>query len=132
MPDSVGILADAEDDRAAVFCICERNGIVGVGSEPGVAAVEASANVGVIVVEDEVFAIYAAGELGVGDFDLREFVSGDAGVGDGDSPERCRDEVRRLGDGIDVSGFVADFSGDARVGLGEGEERDKEDQDSAE
>ena len=67
----------------------------------------------------------------MGDFDLRMFVSRDAGVGDGNSPERCRGEVRRLGDGIDECGFVADFTRDARVGLGEAEERDQEQQDSA-
>ena len=61
MPDAVGVFADAEDYCVAVFRISEREGIVGVGAEPGVAGVKASADGGVVVVEDNVFAVYAAG-----------------------------------------------------------------------
>ena len=130
MPDSVGILADAEDYGAAVFMYIR--GGWDLGAEPGVTAVKASANVAAIVIQDEGFSIYGAGELGAGDFDLRIFISWDTGVGDGDAPQRCRSEIRRLGDGIDVSGFVADFIRDAGVSLGEREEWNKEQQDSAE
>src|SRR5450432_1152056 len=108
MPDAVGILADTEDDGFAIFRMSQREGIVGVGAEPGVAAIEASADGGVVVVDNDVFAIDPAGELGAGDLDLRVLISGDAGVGDGDSPEQGGGEIRGLGR-IDVSGFVADF-----------------------
>ena len=130
MPDAVGIFADAEDYGRAVFCVGEGDGIVGVGGEPGVARVEASANSGVIVVQDEIFSIYSAGEFGEDDFHLRAFVSRDASVGDGDSPGRGGGEIRRLGR-VDVSGFVADFIGDAGIGLGEGKDRNKDQQDLA-
>ena len=49
VPDAVRALADAQYHGAAVFCVGERHGIVIVGAEPWVAAVEASANVGAIV-----------------------------------------------------------------------------------
>lgn len=93
---------------------------MGVGGEPGMAGVEASADGGVVVGQDNVFTVFfsAAGESSAGDLDLRALVAGDAGVGDGDSPERCGGEIRRLGR-VDVAGFVSDFVGDARVGLGE-------------
>jgi hypothetical protein len=135
MPDAVGIFSDAEDYGAAGFGsgagsggfgISQREGIVGVGAEPGMARVEASADGGVVVVQDEVFTIHPAGELGAGDFDLGVLVSGDAGVGDGDSPQHGGGEIRRLG-GVDVSGFVADFVGDAGVGLGEAWDADEQD-----
>jgi len=126
MPDAAGVLADAEDYGVAVFCVGEGDGLVNVGSEPRIAAVEASAEGGVVVIEDEVFSVCAAGKLGVGDFDLGVLVSGDTGVGDGDSPERRRGEVRWLGDGVDVCGFIADFRGDAGFGLGERDQGDDE------
>ena len=131
MPNAAGVLADAQDYRAVIFGVGERDGVVGVGAEPGVARVKASADRGAVVIEDYIFAVYDAGELGVGDFDLRVFVSGDAGVGDSDSPQHGRGEICGLGDGVDVSGFIADFIWDAGIGLGEGEDRNKDKKDSA-
>jgi hypothetical protein len=40
----------------------------------------------VIVIQGDVFAVYAAGELGAGYLDLRVLVAGDASVGEGNSP----------------------------------------------
>ena len=101
--------------------------IVSVGAEPWVAAIEASADGGVVVGEDDVFAIDPAGELGAGDFDLGVLVAGDAGVGDGDSPKHGGSEIWRLRRGVDVSGFVANFVGDAGVGLGEAGDAEQKD-----
>ena len=50
VPDAIGTLADAQNHGTAVFCVGERHGIMSVGAEPWVAAVEASANLGAIVV----------------------------------------------------------------------------------
>lgn len=129
VPDTLEILADAEDDGG--FCESERDGVVGVSAEPGVAGVKSSAECGVVVVEDGNFAVYPTRQLGMSDFDLGIFISGDPGVGNGDSPKHGRREVCGLGDGIDVSGLVADFIRDAGIGLGEGEERNKDQQDLA-
>ena len=105
--------------------------IVSVGAEPWVAAVEASADGGVVVGEDDVFffavSFDAAGELGARDFYLGLLVSGDAGVGDGDSPKHGGSEIWRLRRGVDVSGFVANFVGDAGVGLGEAGDAEQKD-----
>ncbi len=119
MPDAVRVLADAENYGGEFLGIRERDGIVGVSGEPGVTRVEASADVGVVIVEDYVFAIHSAGKLGAGDLDLRVLVSWNASVGDGDSPQYRRCEIRRLGDGVDVAGFVPDFGRNPGVGLSE-------------
>jgi hypothetical protein len=119
MPDAIGLLADAQNGGAKVVREGEREGIVGVGAEPGVAEVEASANVGVVVIQDYFFALSTARELGAGNFDLRLLVSGDASVSDGNSPEHRGGEIRWFRYWIDVSRPIADFGGDARVGLGE-------------
>jgi hypothetical protein len=127
MPDAVRVFADPEDYSGAVSCVGERNRTVGVGGKPGAAGVKASADRGAVVVEDDVFAIHPAGKSGVGNLDLRVLIAGDASVGNGDSPEHGRGEIGRLRR-VDVFGLIANFGGDARVGLGESQERDAEEQ----
>jgi hypothetical protein len=50
--DVIGVLPDPQNDGFVVSCLGEWDGIVGVGAEPGRAAVEASADVGVVVIQD--------------------------------------------------------------------------------
>lgn len=68
----------------------DRHGIVNTRAKPRVAAVEASANVGTVVIQDDVFSIRAADELGLGDFDCGVLEMRLTCVGDGNSPEHCR------------------------------------------
>ena len=55
----------------------------------GVALVETSTQMSGIVVQDDVFAIYAAGESCPRDFDGSGFVTGYSRVGDRNSPSRA-------------------------------------------
>jgi len=118
MPDTVGAGSDPENYRATTLGVDDRHGIVDIGAKPGVAAVETSANVAAVVVQDDVFSICAAGELGVGDFDGSVLEARLAGVGDGNPPKHCRSEIRGLGNRIAVSRFVADFVRNAIISCG--------------
>jgi len=77
----------------------------------------------VVVVEGNIFAfsLDTAGELGASDLYLGVHVSGDARIGNCNSPEHGGAEIWGLRVGIDIARFVADFGGNAGVGLGERE-----------
>jgi hypothetical protein len=102
MPDSVGTLSNAEHNGVVRLIILGTvifwtivfwtivgygHGLMLIGAEPGLATVEATANVAAIIVEDDVFAVNAAGELSPGDFHLCGFVAWDASVSDGYAPQ---------------------------------------------
>ena len=95
--------------------------IVNVGPEPWISAVESATHGTGIVIENEFPAVYPAGQLSASNLDRRTVESGDAHVGDCDSPEHGRGEIARLGSGIYVSGFVADFGRYASIALREQE-----------
>ena len=63
------------------------NGVVGVAGKPGVALVEAAANLAGIVVEDNLPAVDLAGQPGPRDLDLGRFVARHPRVGNRDAPE---------------------------------------------
>jgi hypothetical protein len=90
MPDALRFLAYTQDDSVVIFRVGERDEIMDVRGEPGVAGLHPSADGGAIVVKDDIFAIHPAGESRASDLYLRVLVSGDASVGDGDSPRAWR------------------------------------------
>src|SRR5271166_6440730 len=95
--------------------MCNGHGIVLIGAKPRHTAIESAANVAAVVVEDYVFAICSAGELHRGNLYFRGFMAWDAGVGDCDSPQHRGFEIARRRDRVDVTGFVTDLVGDARI-----------------
>lgn len=95
--------------------IGQRNWIMCVGGKPRLSGVEPSAQFSGVIIQDNVFAIDAAGQASPGDFHFSRFVSGYPGVGDCDAPEAGGSEAGRGGRRIHVSGFVAHFIWDVRV-----------------
>ena len=121
MPDAVGALSDVENNDVVQMIVGKRQGVMKIArtglacAEPGVAEVETSAKLAAIVVQNDVFAVHAAGELHFGDFDLGGFISRNAGVGDGDSPQQNCVEGPGRWNGVDVSRFPADIVRDTRI-----------------
>jgi hypothetical protein len=115
MPDAVWALSDAKYDGMVSWIIGEWHGFMLIGTKPGFTAVEATANVSTVAIEDDVFTVNAAGEPGPGDFHLGGFMACDPSVSNGDSPEHCGMKVGWGRHGVYVTGLVAHFVGDSRI-----------------
>src|SRR5437763_9524008 len=90
-----------------------------VSSEPRNPAIESSAYIAAIAVEDYIFPIHSAGQPRLRNFNLRFLETRHASIRYGDSPHHGRREIRRLGDGINVTGFEFHFRRNAGVALRE-------------
>src|SRR5450755_111858 len=115
MPDLIAALSHAESYSVIVRVVSQRNGIMGVVREPGLALVEATPHLADVVIEDNFLAIDAAGESGPCYFYLRRFMFRHAGVSDRDAPHPGGSETRGWAMRIHVSGFVAHLIRDARI-----------------
>jgi hypothetical protein len=127
MPDPLGALPHAQNYNAAIFGICEWNRKVRIGAEPGIAAVQASANIAAVIIQDNIFPVDFAGELRSRNFNLCFLERSHASIGHSDSPEHYGVEIRRFGDCINVAGFKAHFSRDARVRPGKTQNAEQKD-----
>ncbi len=133
MPDAIRTSSEVQNYRV-LWGVGKRDGSMRISAKPGMAAIEASANVSAIVVQNDVvificvsiLADHSAGELGVGNLYLRLFVSRDTRVRNCNSPEHGGVELLRLGNRIDVPGFVADFVGNTRVGVCDGKKANQQ------
>ncbi len=89
--------------------------LVLIGAKPRIAAVQSAANFAIVLVQNDIFAIHSAAELGRGDFHCSRFVAWNAGVGDSDSPQQRGFEFARRRNRVHIASFIADFVGNARV-----------------
>ncbi len=85
MPDSIAALAHREDDGTGFET--NGHGLRTIVIKPGNADIQTSPNIGLVIIQDDFFAIDLAGKLSRGNLDLSVFEAGCASVGDGDSPQ---------------------------------------------
>jgi len=122
MPDAIGPLTDSEHDELIYEVTGHGHEFRLVATEPGIAAIEAAAEVAAVVVEDDISAIGAARELGRGNLNRGGLIARDPRIRDGDSSKHGGCETAGHGNGVHVTRLEADFVWNPRVvGDDEGE-----------
>jgi len=115
MPYTIGALSHAKHDRVFGQVKAQRHGVVRVSAKPRLAAVQSSAHLASVVIEDNFTAIDPARQPGPHDFYLRRFVARYPRIRNRDAPESRRSEAGRPGGRVHISGLVTHFIGDARI-----------------